>query len=60
MNPELRKQLDEMVDLFNQGLAIAQKLDAPQDRIIAMRTAIGGLSNPQAYLNNVKPSGAGV
>jgi hypothetical protein len=57
MNPELRKQLDEMVDLFNQGLAIAQKLDPPQDRIIAMRTAIGGLSDPSAYANNVKPSG---
>jgi hypothetical protein len=36
---------------------LAQKLDASQDRIIAMRTAIGGLSDPSAYANNVKPSG---
>lgn len=54
---ETKQQLDEMRDLFNKGLDIARKLNAPEDRIVAMHTAIGGLTDLAAYENNVKPSG---
>jgi hypothetical protein len=46
-----------MRDLFNQGLAIARELNAPMDRVQAMTTAIGGICDPQQYVNNIKPSG---
>ena len=52
---ETKQQLDEMRDLFNKGLDIARKLNAPEDRIVAMHTAIGGLTDLAAYENNVKP-----
>jgi len=57
MDEALKKKLDEMRDLFNQGLAIARELNAPMDRLQAMTTAIGGISDPQQYVNNIKPSG---
>ncbi len=46
-----------MRHLFNQGLDIARELNAPEDLIVAMHAAIGGLTNLAAYENNVKPSG---
>lgn len=54
---EIKQKLDEMRDLFNKGLGIARMLNAPEDRIVAMHTAIGGLTDRAAYENNVKPSG---
>jgi hypothetical protein len=57
MDENLRKKLDEMRHLFNQGLAIARELNAPMDRVQAMTTAIGGICYPQQYVNNIKPSG---
>ena len=54
---ETREQLKEMVALFHQGLDIAKRLNAPEDRIAAMHAAIGGLTDPTNYVNNVKPSG---
>ncbi len=57
MDEQLKKKLDEMRDLFNRGLTVARELNAPMDRVQAMTTAIGGICDPQQYVNNIKPSG---
>jgi hypothetical protein len=56
MDETLKKKLDEMRYLLNQGLAIARQLNAPIDRVQAMTTAIGGICDSQQYVNNIKPS----
>jgi hypothetical protein len=54
---KFEEQLGEMMDLLNRGLSLAMRLNPQPDRIIALRTAIGGLSDLSAYANNVTPSG---
>jgi hypothetical protein len=57
MDETLKTKLDEMAGHFQRGLAIARDLNAPLDRLQAMNTAIGGICDPQQYVNNIKPSG---